>query len=106
MKILVVKMNRLKEMMEDPAFKGEQKAKMEALFSKLDDEQKKTQTKITEILGRLQPYNNAVVEVSGEISPGTLIEICQTAIFVTEPLKRVRIRLDRDNNKLITEKLK
>jgi len=38
--------------------------------------------------------------------PGTLIEICQAALFVTETLKKVRIKLDWETNKLVTERLK
>ena len=67
--------------------------------------QQEAQIKISDLLGRLNSYENAVVEVKGEITPGTLIEICQTALFVTEPLKKVRVRLGRESNKLITEKL-
>jgi hypothetical protein len=46
-----------------------------------------------------------VVEVSGEIVPGTLIEICQIALFVDEPLKKTRIKLDKAGGKLVTENL-
>jgi hypothetical protein len=46
-----------------------------------------------------------VVEVLGEVAPGTLIEICQIALFVTEPLRHVRIRLDRGLGKLVSEPL-
>jgi hypothetical protein len=45
------------------------------------------------------------VEVRGEIAPGTLIEICQVALFVTKPLKKVKINLDRNNNKLVAQSL-
>ena len=96
------KLSRLRELMEDPQADGEKQAKMEALLQKLQDEQNKAQARISEILGG-SAYDAAVVEVKGEIVPGTLIEICQAALFVTEPLRRVRIRLE--NNKLVTEKL-
>ena len=75
------------------------------MLSKLADEQVKAQAKVSDLLGKLISYEDAVVEVKGEIVPGTLIEICQIALFVTEPLKKVRIRLDRANSKLVTEKL-
>jgi hypothetical protein len=46
-----------------------------------------------------------VVEVTGEIAPGTLIEICQIALFVDEPLRKVRIKLDKMGGKLVPEPL-
>ena len=103
MKNLAVKLKRLRDKLEDQATEGEEKAKIETLISKLEEEQKKAQGKLTELLGRPNTNVNAVVEVNGSIVFGTLIEICHTALFVTEPLKKVRIRLDQESNKLITE---
>jgi len=105
LKVLAVKLNRLKALMEDPQADAEKQAKMEALYRQLEAEQKKAQNRVSEILGTLNAYDAAVVEVKGEIVAGTLIEICQAALFVTEPLKKVKIRLDRESNKLVTEKL-
>ena len=106
LRILAAKLDRVQELMNDPYADGEKRAKMEALQRRLLDEQQKTQARITEILGKLNSYWNATVEVTGGIVPGTLIEICQTALFVTEPLKKVKIRLDREAGKLVTESLK
>jgi len=105
LRILAAKLSRLRELMEDPNADEEKKAKMESLRRRLEEEQRKTQAKVSVLLGKLNAYEEAVVEVKGEIVPGTLIEICQTALFVTEPLKKVRIRLNRESGKLITEKL-
>jgi hypothetical protein len=102
--ILKVRLGRLRELMGEPADE-EKKAKMEALLQKLEEEQKKAMLKVSELLGVQNNYTDAMVLVSGEIVAGTLIEICQTALFVKEPLKKVKIRLDRENNKLVTEKL-
>jgi hypothetical protein len=46
--------------------------------------------------------SDATVEVNGEIASGTLIEICEIALFVAEPLRRVRIKLDARNGKLVS----
>jgi len=54
-------------------------------------------------MGNINIDEKAFVEVSGEITTGTLIEICQVALFVDEPLKRVRIRLDKEKNKLAAD---
>jgi len=105
LRILAAKLSRLRELMEDPAADEEKKAKMEALLRRLEEEQKKAQARVSELLGKINTFEDAVVEVKGEIVPGTLIEICQTSLSVTEPLKKVKIRLDRESSKLITEKL-
>ena len=105
LRILAAKLNRLRELMAAPGLDKEKLDKMEAVRLRLEEEQQKAQTRISEILGKLNTYGDAVVEVKGEIVPGTIIEICQTSLNVTDPLKRVRIRLDRENNKLVTENL-
>ena len=78
---------------------------MKAFLDKLTEEQNKTQEKISQLLGGLNTYEDATVEVKGEIEPGVLIEICHAALFVTEPLKKVKIRLDRQTRQLIIEKM-
>ena len=105
LKMLAVKAARIKELMDNSEADDEKKEKMKEILIKLEEEKEKAQAKISEILGRLNSYETAVVEVTGEIIPGTLIEICQVALFVTESLKNVRIRLGRESNKLITEKI-
>lgn len=105
LRILAAKLGRIKELMANPQQSKENLEKMEAIRLRLVEEQNKAQAKIMDILGRLNTYADAVVEVKGEITPGTLIEICQTSLNVTAPLKKVRIRLDRENNKLVTENL-
>ena len=105
LKILADKLGRLKELMSDPQAGEEKMKKMEVLLRRLEDEQRKAQAKVTELLGKMNNDWNATIEVKGDIVPGTLLEICQTALFVTEPLQNVRIRLDRAASKLVTEKL-
>jgi hypothetical protein len=78
---------------------------MEELLHRLEEEQKKIGLHIADIMGKLDADENAQVEVSGEIAPGTLIEICQIALFVSDPLKKVRIRLDKASGKLVAEPL-
>ena len=105
LKIIAVKLNRLRELMAEPHNSEEKTRKMAALFEKLQEDQQKIQAKITELLGSQSTYHDAVVEISGDIVQGSLIEICQTAIYVTKPLKKVRIRYDQQENKLVTEKI-
>ena len=106
LRILAAKLGRLRELLGDPLLTDDKKEKMEILRQRLEEEQRKTQANVTDILGRLNTYWNATVEARGVIEAGTLIEICQIALFVTTPLKKVRVRLERENSKLITENIK
>jgi uncharacterized protein (DUF342 family) len=105
LRILAAKLARLRELLADPSAEGEKKAKLEQLRLRLEEEERKASSKAAELMGRLNTDENAAVEVSGEIAEKTLIEICQVALFVTSPLKKVRIRLDKGNGKLVTENL-
>jgi uncharacterized protein (DUF342 family) len=114
LRIISAKLAKLRELKEaeealpqgsGEAGNSEKKAKIEEAIKHLEDEQNKTTTAITAVLGRLNTFDSAAVEATGEIAPGTLIEICQIALFVTEPLHHVRIRLDRGLGKLVSEPL-
>ena len=104
--ILAAKMAKLKDMMAAGGLKPEKRSKMEELLVRLEEEQARAGRRVTELLGMINTDEDAVVEASGEISRGTLIEICQIALFVDEPLRRVRIKLDKAAGKLICEPLK
>jgi len=90
-------------MLDETALDEETIAKIKALVKKLEDERKTITDRLTKVMGNINIDDDAFVEVSGEIVPGTLIEICQVALFVDEPLKRVRIHLDKEKNKLAPE---
>jgi uncharacterized protein (DUF342 family) len=106
MRLLGAKIKKLRELLAAGECAGEKRAKIEELLKRLEGEQQGLAGKIAGLLGKVNSDENAVVEVSGEIAPGTLIEICQIALFVTEPLRRVKIRLDRAGGKLIPEGIK
>jgi uncharacterized protein (DUF342 family) len=105
LKLISIKISRVKAKLNEPERDGETREKMEALLQKLEKQQQQTQAAIAELLGKGNIYKDAVVEVRGEIVAGSLIEICQAALFVSEPLKKVRIRLDQNTDQLITEKI-
>jgi uncharacterized protein (DUF342 family) len=100
---LAAKLRKLREMLDESVPDSETLAKMKALLQKLEEERKTVTDRLTKVIGNINIDERAFIEVSGEIAPGTLIEICQVALFVDEPLKRVRIRLDKEKNKLTTE---
>lgn len=103
--IISAKLAKLRELMAIPDQSPEKQVKMEELLHRLEDEQRKTGQRIADLLGRLEADTNAVLEITGEIAPGTLIEICQIALFVAEPLRGVRVKLDKINGKLVSEPL-
>ncbi|MDR2134559.1 MAG: FapA family protein [Treponema sp.] len=103
--ILAAKLAKLRELLEAPETGGEKRAKMEELIRRLEAEQRAASVKVSDLMSRINADENAAVEVSGEIVPGTLIEICQIALFVSEPLRRIRIRLDKAGGKLLSESL-
>jgi uncharacterized protein (DUF342 family) len=115
LRIMAAKLKKLKELLEaEKAEKPElppdspelrRRAKIEETLVQLEEEQKQTTAKASEVFARLYADESAVVEVSGEIAQGTLIEICKIALFINEPLRHVRIRLDRALGRLVSEPL-
>jgi uncharacterized protein (DUF342 family) len=105
LRILAAKLARLRELLAESIGDSEKRAKLEQLLKRLEDEQQKASSKVAELMSRMNTDENAVIEVSGEIAEGTLLEICQIALFVTSPLKKVKIKLDRENGRLKTENL-
>jgi uncharacterized protein (DUF342 family) len=105
LRILAAKLAKLREMMAAPETSPDKLAKFEEILHRLEGEQQKAADTVSTLLGKINTDENAAVEVLGEIVPGTLIEICQVALFVTEPLRRVRVRLDKATGKVITEPL-
>jgi len=105
LKTLAIKAKRLKELMQDPSTDEVKQAKIKIFLDKLAEEEQKAQNKVSELLGKPNTYEDAAVEVKGEIEPGVLIEICHAALFVAESLKKVKIRLDKETRKLIIEKI-
>jgi len=79
---------------------------MEELFHRFEEEQARVGSRVSELLAAMNADENAVVEISGEISRGTLIEICQRALFVDEPLRKTRISLNKSTGMLVCEPLK
>jgi uncharacterized protein (DUF342 family) len=103
LKMLPAKIARLQELIDSE--QGEKREQMEEMLKMLYGKQIKAKEKISELLVKMENYWDTSLEVTGEIVPGTLMEICQKALFVTEPLKKVKISYSRGLGKLLTEKL-
>jgi uncharacterized protein (DUF342 family) len=93
-KTLGIKIKRLRELLE-PEEDKEKRGRMQEDLDRMLTEQQRASEKVTELLGKTVYNEAAVVEVIGEVVPGTLIEICQIGFLVTEPLHRVRIKLEQ-----------
>lgn len=62
-------------------------------------------TLIGRLLLSLDADDAAVVEVRGDIFPGTTVEICRLSIVVDQPLKACRFRLDKTAGRVVAERL-
>jgi hypothetical protein len=101
LRVLAAKLAKLHELMENPDTTPEMLDKMREMVQQLEKEQQDASAQIGGLMGNINVDENAVVEILGEIAPGTLIEICQIALFVDEPLRGVRVRLDKAEGKLV-----
>ena len=59
---------------------------------------------ITELLGKLDADDSAVIEAKGEIFPGVVIEICRVSIVVGEKLKAGTFKLDKAAGRIVIGK--
>ncbi|MDR1319024.1 MAG: FapA family protein [Treponema sp.] len=105
LRLLAAKLVKLREFLVDPETGNEKRAKVEELIHRLEADQQAASVRVSDLMGRINVDENAAVEITGDIVPGTLIEICQIALFVSEPLHKVRIKLDKASGKLLSEPL-
>lgn len=59
---------------------------------------------ITELLGKLDADDGAVVEVRSEVFPGVIVEICRVSIVVEEKMGACRFRLDKAAGRILVER--
>jgi hypothetical protein len=105
LRVLAAKLMKLHEMMADPDMDQEKLGKMAEMARQLETEQQTASAHIGGLMENINVDENAAVEVLGEIASGTLIEICQVALFVDEPLRKVRVCLDKAGGKLVPQPL-
>jgi uncharacterized coiled-coil protein SlyX len=107
--MVVEKLRKLQDMLHPapPAHKpnGATVKKINMLMAKLKDQQTQLTAKVNAYLAKIYADEKAIIEISGELAPDTLIEICDVSLYVTEPLKKVKIHLDRALGELVTEGL-
>jgi uncharacterized protein (DUF342 family) len=103
LQIIMAKLEKIQGVMSLSSANPKKQAKLEELLHHIKEEQSQVENRLEDLSGRLNVDENTTIEVYGEIAPGTLIEICHIALFVTEPLRRVRIKLDKFLGKLIPQ---
>jgi uncharacterized protein (DUF342 family) len=101
-KVLGLRIRRLREQLETEA-DPEERGRIQEDLDQSIEKQRESSEKLMELLKENVQNEEAVVEVGGEIIPGTIIEICHVGFPVTEPLSRVRIRLKQ--GLIVTEPL-
>ncbi|MDR2177714.1 MAG: FapA family protein [Treponema sp.] len=101
-KCLGIKIGQLKEL-SDAEENEEKRGKMLEKLKQMLDEQRQATEKLSDLLAKTVRNESAIVEVSGEMQPGTFIEICHISLLVSEILHRVRVKLDQGI--IITEPL-
>jgi len=102
LRVLSTKLRRLRELPPEEAEKVPRKAEFE---KRATEEMAALSSRASDLLAKLDADERAVVEVSGEVSSGTLIEICHIAYFTDQVHKKVRFRLDKEHGRLIHEPL-
>ncbi|MDR2247793.1 MAG: FapA family protein [Treponema sp.] len=75
--------------------------KMIELRNKLDAEIKRLSAITDNLRKRVVVDEKAFVTIYGEISQGTLVEICQIALIIDRPLQRVTLQLDKARGKIV-----
>ncbi|MDR2494269.1 MAG: FapA family protein, partial [Spirochaetaceae bacterium] len=103
---LTDRLEKIQSIMAAAKIDHERWLRLDELRRRIEEERARLGEKLSDLLNRANANQDATVEVRGEIAPGTLIEICHKALFVAEPLRNTRIRLDPFYGKLITEPLK
>jgi hypothetical protein len=101
-KLLSAEIRKLRELLEIEEDE-EKHGKLQQDLDRILEEQHTVSDKLAELLAKTVHNESATVEVSGEIVPGTVIEICQIGFPVFEPLRRVRIKLEQ--GMVVTEPL-
>lgn len=104
MRIASMKRAKIRERLESE----EDEAKRATLLQfdeRLEKDLTESGNRIGNLLGNVDADEKAIVEISGEVSPGTIIEICHIALVVENPLKKVRFRLDKLKGRLTHESM-
>jgi len=79
-------------------------SQLELLLARIAHAEADLRTLISQLLTSLDADEGASVEVTSEVYPGTVIEICRVSIVVDELLTACRFRLDKTAGRIVMEK--
>lgn len=79
-------------------------SQLELLLARIAHAENDLRVLISQLLTSLDADEGASVEVSSEVYPGTVIEICRVSIVVDELLTACRFRLDKTAGRIVMEK--
>ena len=79
-------------------------SQLDLLLARIAHAEADLRTLISQLLTSLDADEGASVEVSSEVYPGTVIEICRVSIVVDELLTACRFRLDKTAGRIVMEK--
>ncbi|MDR1096123.1 MAG: FapA family protein [Spirochaetaceae bacterium] len=82
---------------------GDRYKSMIELRNKLDVEIRRLSAIIDDLRAKIVVDENAAVTATREIAQGTLVEICQVALFVDVPLRRVTLKFDKAQGRIIPQ---
>jgi uncharacterized protein (DUF342 family) len=105
LRILSGKLRQANDIIDANKLNAKAMANVKNSAMEMEAEERSLNAKLTGLMDKIYADTNAIVVVSGDLAADTLIEICEASFYVTEPLKRVRIRLDKATSSLISEGL-
>lgn len=79
-------------------------SQLDLLLARIAHAETDLRTLIAQLLTSLDADEEASVEVTSEVYPGTVIEICRVSIVVDELLTACRFRLDKTAGRIVMEK--
>lgn len=97
LRILSLRTKRAREEASGPA--------LDSFLARAKLEEETLRGLIGDLLTKLDADEDATVEISGQIHPGAVIEICRVSIAVEAALGPTRFRLDKGQGKIVAEKL-
>ena len=103
LRVLAAQLDQLKTLLSAAAdTSGERYTNILNARNKHDAEIRRLTAVIDTFRSKLIVDEAATVTVSGEIAQGTLIEICQIALFIDAPMRSVTLRLDKTQGKIVS----
>jgi uncharacterized protein (DUF342 family) len=100
-RVITGKQEQLKSLLAAAVPDSERYKKLLETALRFDIEMKKAAAIIETLQMRVVIDEKATVDILTEAAQGTLIEICQVALFVEQPIRRTRLKFDKAQGRII-----